>query len=224
MFIVPDIFTPFIKGREAAITANWNDRAKYNDVLQGILNNRRGMMDMDVAQAAHPGRMTIAGLQSDNAADLFHRYMTEQKGLWDHNAFLRLLQKNNPFGPNYSQENGRWVRSVAGTGAGAGTGQVSPAEAFANSAAPPAAAKKPGEVFYGATADPNAAPVPLGEYPDDLAVETFGKLFREMWKVPTNIATAPGHLAEWGKFLGDMFYNWRNPQASTPGINPNAAY
>ena len=39
MFILPDIFTPFIKGRETAIAANWNDRNNYNKVYNDILRN-----------------------------------------------------------------------------------------------------------------------------------------------------------------------------------------
>lgn len=37
--ILPNIFTPYIEGRERAIAANWNDRNQYNQVAQGELSN-----------------------------------------------------------------------------------------------------------------------------------------------------------------------------------------
>ena len=139
MFV--DLFTPYIKGREAAITANWNDRAKYNDVLQGILKNRQGVMDLDVRQAEQPGRMEVAGLQSENAADLFRRQMEEQRRVWDYNAWLDELHRNNPFGPNYSQEGGQWVHRGTGQGhaGGPGLGSGGQAATEATMTPPPSA-------------------------------------------------------------------------------------
>ena len=39
MLIMPDIFTPYIKGRETAIAANWADRDNYNKTHNDILRN-----------------------------------------------------------------------------------------------------------------------------------------------------------------------------------------
>lgn len=39
MVIIPDLFTPYMQGRELAIDANWNDLDQYNKVQQGQIKN-----------------------------------------------------------------------------------------------------------------------------------------------------------------------------------------
>lgn len=38
-FFIPDLFTPYIEGRERAINRNWQDMSNYNNMQQGQLNN-----------------------------------------------------------------------------------------------------------------------------------------------------------------------------------------
>lgn len=38
-FFIPDLFTPYIQGREMAIDRNWTDQKNYNDVQQKQLKN-----------------------------------------------------------------------------------------------------------------------------------------------------------------------------------------
>lgn len=47
MLIIPDLFTPWIEGREAAINANWNDLLKYNQVQGGQLQNLESLGTLD---------------------------------------------------------------------------------------------------------------------------------------------------------------------------------
>ena len=39
MFFIPDLFTPYIQGREQAINRNWSDLQKYNTTQAGQLTN-----------------------------------------------------------------------------------------------------------------------------------------------------------------------------------------
>ncbi len=39
MLIIPDLFTPYIEGRETAINRNWQDMANYNSVQADQMNN-----------------------------------------------------------------------------------------------------------------------------------------------------------------------------------------
>lgn len=47
MVVIPDLFSSWIKGREAAINANWNDLKNYNSVLGGQLSNAFTMATFD---------------------------------------------------------------------------------------------------------------------------------------------------------------------------------
>jgi hypothetical protein len=75
MFFFPDIFTPYIAGRETAIAANWKDRANYEDIRKKQTENLFGELGLDEYQAGHPGRMAQADaysrLMQDNAFKMF---------------------------------------------------------------------------------------------------------------------------------------------------------
>lgn len=46
MFIIPDLFTPYINGREMAIQRNWQDLSNYNNTQAGQLNNAFNFMTL----------------------------------------------------------------------------------------------------------------------------------------------------------------------------------
>lgn len=50
VFYIPDLFTPYVQGREAAIDRNWKDMTQYNQVQQGQLENmkRVGTLNADI--------------------------------------------------------------------------------------------------------------------------------------------------------------------------------
>lgn len=43
MIIIPDLFTPYIEGRERAIDRNWNDMTQFNQVQKGQLDNMEAL-------------------------------------------------------------------------------------------------------------------------------------------------------------------------------------
>lgn len=69
---IPDLFSSYVKGREAAIKSNWNDLNQYNQVLGGQLQNALSMDTLDDASTiAHNKALTsnmdtaLAGATTD---------------------------------------------------------------------------------------------------------------------------------------------------------------
>ncbi|MDR3037893.1 MAG: hypothetical protein LBV21_01140 [Candidatus Adiutrix sp.] len=71
MIILPDLFSPYIKGREAAIAANWNDQAQYNNVVGGYLKNERDDFLNRKAQDLFPLEYDQAWRNDQLSRDLF---------------------------------------------------------------------------------------------------------------------------------------------------------
>lgn len=69
MIILPDI-SPFIQGREAAIQANWADRAKFEDIRKAQAANLLDEMGLEVAARLQPGSLASADLFSQYAGQL----------------------------------------------------------------------------------------------------------------------------------------------------------
>jgi hypothetical protein len=74
MIFFPDLFTPYMKGRETAIAANWNDRAKYHDVYQAELDSLERTLDMDIRNIRQPGLRAAALGESDAYQKYGHEY------------------------------------------------------------------------------------------------------------------------------------------------------
>lgn len=43
MFVIPDLFTPYVEGRELGIKRNWDDMQNYNAVERGQLDNAKAL-------------------------------------------------------------------------------------------------------------------------------------------------------------------------------------
>lgn len=65
MIFFPDVFTPYMEGRETAIDANWADYQRNLDAELAMLRNREANMNLNVYQEAYPGVMALARAESE---------------------------------------------------------------------------------------------------------------------------------------------------------------
>jgi hypothetical protein len=72
------MFSPYIQGREAAIDANWNDRAKFADVFRNDMDNVINSMNAEARTREQPGRLSVVDAWSEMAkkygAPYFDKY------------------------------------------------------------------------------------------------------------------------------------------------------
>ena len=65
MLFFPDLFSPYIKGREMAIASNWADRANYSAIYDAQLGNLNNKLNTDVRVTRQPGLLASGKGESD---------------------------------------------------------------------------------------------------------------------------------------------------------------
>ena len=65
MLFFPDVFTPYIEGREFAIDKNWQDYDRYQDSIWADMRNREAALDLGLREVKQPGALQQARGWSD---------------------------------------------------------------------------------------------------------------------------------------------------------------
>jgi hypothetical protein len=77
MLFIPDVFTPYVKGRELAIEANWADRARYLDTYNAELDARENTQDAEVRDRRQPGLLEMADTYSELGPWVYHNQLQD---------------------------------------------------------------------------------------------------------------------------------------------------
>lgn len=96
-FVIPDLFTPYIEGREKAIDRNWNDLNQYNTVQKNQLGNLFDLATFSPRVNQEYERLTESALKNRQAARTDQLNQNMFPGLATEAAARGELLRQNPF-------------------------------------------------------------------------------------------------------------------------------
>jgi hypothetical protein len=205
MFFIPDFATPWMQAREAAINANWADRARFAEVHNADMNNVNTALNLERHLTQQPGYLANDRAWSEMAVDMAPKYWPQ----YGANAMKSLLQQD------WAWDEARRVAAAqAANNYGLGPRMPSPAAAPGTAPAVQSSAS-------GGPAMPKAAPGAMSLTPQQRQALPNGHPGR-VPDVPEQDLNAWGHFFKAMENINEGAPEWlRN---SNPAAWPGAAY
>jgi hypothetical protein len=148
MLFIPDFATPWMQAREAAINANWADRARFADVYNADMRNVGTALNLERSLTQQPGYLANDRAWSEMAIDVAPKYWPQ----YGANALKSLSQQDWAW-----DEARRRAAAQAANNYGIGPRMPSPAAALSEAPTVRSSAS-------GGPAMPKAAPAPAANY------------------------------------------------------------